>query len=548
VHLENGVFAIENVLEPVWQADVQAQLTGDASGFAELADAKHLLALRRWEITPSDLAGAVRASVAARMPVREDIVESEVDWNVALNARGVSSKAPLDNRTLSDGDLAITASRDGLSIKGKAKIDGVPTEVALVQPLSHGDTADGPGERTARLTLDDAARKRLAMNLDQILSGPVEAQVTSLPDGGEGEHYDLDLRRARLVMPGLDWSKAAGVPATLTFDIKPADGGYSVENMQLDGAGFGFAGTAKLDGSYGLISADLDQFALHEGDSLACQLTRTRTGYRVVAHGASFDVKGILNHLENGGDYRVSSDVAVDARISRVIGFNQEVVASAHLGLASGGGYLHRLDVTGTLDGADLNFAYSDNSEGSSLLAAIDDAGSVLRFINVYSRVDGGRLSITGERAGNDGRLAGTFQLTSFDVRKEPATSQAASTRAAAPATHVDSMTAHFQKVGDRISIADALVRGPRFGATFNGGFDLAESRLAVSGTFIPAYELNNAVGHIPVLGCVLANGERGGVLGVTFRVDGPLSGPYVRVNPLSVVAPGILRRIFEFH
>ena len=90
-----------------------------------------------------------------------------------------------------------------------------------------------------------------------MLSGTISALVSDSPDG-KGQHYDLDLRRARVVLPGLGWTKGIGVPATLTFDVKPANDGYAVENLVLDGDGFGFTGSARLDESYNLHSADID--------------------------------------------------------------------------------------------------------------------------------------------------------------------------------------------------------------------------------------------------------------------------------------------------
>src|SRR5439155_5187465 len=190
-----------------------------------------------------------------------------------------------------------------------------------------GGAAAGPGERTARLTLDDAARKRLGIGLDEILGGTVGAQISNIDDGSTGQHYDLDLRRAQVNMPGLGWSKAIGVPATLSFDVKPMDGGFSVENIELGGSGFGFIGSAKLDSSYALISADVEHFALHQGDSVSFSLTRTKNGYAIVAKGTSFDLKGVLDHLENGGDQNVTApDVTIEARVDKLVGFNQQAI------------------------------------------------------------------------------------------------------------------------------------------------------------------------------------------------------------------------------
>jgi hypothetical protein len=58
---------------------------------------------------------------------------------------------------------------------------------------------------------------------------------------------------------------------------------------------------------------------------------------------------------------------------------------------------------------------------------------------------------------------------------------------------------------------------------------------------------LNSALGNIPILGGIFVGRQGEGVVGITFAIQGQLDDPNVRVNPMSVVAPGIFRQIFEF-
>ena len=69
---------------------------------------------------------------------------------------------------------------------------------------------------------------------------------------------------------------------------------------------------------------------------------------------------------------------------------------------------------------------------------------------------------------------------------------------------------------------------------------------LDLEGTMIPAYALNSVFGHIPLLGEIFTGGEKGGgVFAATYRMTGPIEEPMVSVNPLSALAPGILRNVF---
>ena len=62
----------------------------------------------------------------------------------------------------------------------------------------------------------------------------------------------------------------------------------------------------------------------------------------------------------------------------------------------------------------------------------------------------------------------------------------------------------------------------------------------------MPAYALNNMFARLPLVGMFMG-GQNEGLLGVTYEVVGPPHAPVLRVNPMSAVAPGILRKLFEF-
>jgi hypothetical protein len=64
----------------------------------------------------------------------------------------------------------------------------------------------------------------------------------------------------------------------------------------------------------------------------------------------------------------------------------------------------------------------------------------------------------------------------------------------------------------------------------------------------MPVYGVNRIFGEIPLIGQILGNGRDRGLIGVTFRLTGKTAKPQLEINPISAIAPGILRQIFEFH
>ena len=109
-------------------------------------------------------------------------------------------------------------------------------------------------------------------------------------------------------------------------------------------------------------------------------------------------------------------------------------------------------------------------------------------------------------------------------------------------------LRAEFTRNSGQLTVREGVVKGPAIGATIEGSIDYVGNQVRMSGTFIPMYGLNNMVGQIPVLGLFLGGGSNEGLIGMTYEVVGSPNQPTLRVNPISMMAPGVLRKIFEFN
>lgn len=562
VDVTAGAFAISNMAQRFPEGQIEMQLEGDVGAMAEIADSAPLLAMQRRSIDPSTLSGKGQANLSVKLPLKPGLSPTEVDWRVGLTTTGFASSAPIEGRTIKNGALSMTATQDEVTIQGKATINGVLASIDLAQPLGDGD-GDGDseeGRRKITLSLDEKARKQLGIGLDNVIGGTVGAVVSDLGDGSKGQHYELDLKQARLMLQAVGWSKGIGVPAKLSFDLKPSKNGFLVDNMVAVGDGFGFRGKAVLDAKYGLVSAELDQLALRKGDQISVSLSRKGNGYSIVARGTSFDVRGLIAQYKAAatGPSEDAADLWVDAKVGTLIGFNQATLSDAAVVVQSRGGTVRKATLEGVLDSGGISLSYADSGDQAELRINSADAGSVFRFIDIYSRIAGGQLTMTGRRAGSTGPFSGIFDVLKFRIVGEPSMSRLVSatngTGPAATRTGVDPgnvafdrMRLDYTKRGSVVVIDDAILRGASVGATFNGTLDLARQTVSLAGTYLPAYAFNNLFGKLPIIGLALGGGSKGGLIGVTFKVDGKLSAPSLMINPLSVITPGIFRKIFEF-
>jgi len=97
-----------------------------------------------------------------------------------------------------------------------------------------------------------------------------------------------------------------------------------------------------------------------------------------------------------------------------------------------------------------------------------------------------------------------------------------------------------------RYVINGGRASGPALGLTINGWVEPATERLELNGVLVPSFGVNSALGGIPIIGDLMVGREGEGILSLTYSVRGELDRAQVAVNPLSAVAPGVLRRIFE--
>jgi hypothetical protein len=94
--------------------------------------------------------------------------------------------------------------------------------------------------------------------------------------------------------------------------------------------------------------------------------------------------------------------------------------------------------------------------------------------------------------------------------------------------------------------MSDSQLRGPMLGASIRGKVDFKMRRVNLGGTYVPLQGLNSALCEIPLFGQIITGPKCEGISGMTFAIQGPMDRPEVIVNPLSMLAPGIFRDIFQ--
>lgn len=562
IAIPDGRFLVTDFAERPAPASADVTLEGDAISLARLMQARPLTVFDRIGYDPERISGKAHADIVTRFPLKRDLDLAEVEWNAIVEVEDAASSEKLFGRQISDADLVIEADRTSARINGQAVVDGTRTQLSLVEPLGGSDVQR---ERKVAATLDADALSRMGISLGKVIDGPLDVRMVEAEDG---TRQVIDLTQAEIELPWIGWRKGAGIPAEASFAMRSENGITNIDDFYIEGPSFSAAGEMEVDKG-GLLSADFPNVALNEGDAFSMELSRRGKTYEITVSGARMDARGLINKLFHGGgigDEQGDANLTVTANLGSVRGFGGRVVRNVSMSYGTKAGWFDSLSVRG---------AFSDTSYVSVLATTVDrrttfqidssDAGSALAMVDVYRRLEGGELRARLVRDAG-GPFVGPVVATNFEVVDEPRLKSLVGDPFRVHRDRADGFAevkrqldkvntnrvrfvearATIDKGAGYFRVQDAALNAVQIGLTFDGLLFDENDYMNLKGTFLPAMGINRAIGMIPFVN-LLGNGRDTGLMGVTFRLSGPRRNPTLEINPISAIAPGEFRRVFEF-
>ena len=185
------------------------------------------------------------------------------------------------------------------------------------------------------------------------------------------------------------------------------------------------------------------------------------------------------------------------------------------------------------------------------LNANIHDAGGLIEFLDIDRGIKGGHTIVKAFREGPFSTVVGTIKTKAYHMSDAPNFGrllQAISLVDIFKALSDEGIAfkrleADFTWKGNVINFENGITNSSTVGFTFAGGMNTETKVVALQGTAIPFYGLSRIVGSIPIVGTILTAGE--GIYAVNYSVEGDMKDPKITGNPLSALAPGILRKLF---
>ena len=543
IQADNLVFTVPDTTpRAIVDAQTRAHLTGTADSLADLLSREPLRKQAGLEIDPATVKGQAEGDLVLDLKLGKTAKHEDTQFRATGALTNLTIDKLIGDEKFEQASVTFQADRNTLKITGEGQLFGAATRIDV------GRAAGDEGSATLTFALDAAARAKRGLNFGW-LTGSLPIKLKA-PLSRASADVEIDLTPAGIDNPVPGFAKAAGKPGKATFQVKPApEGGASLNAIAVD---FGTAlirGSADAAADGSIQAARLTQARISAGDDFKGDIVNSANVIKATVRGSTLDARPFIKSLTEAGSPSQAGgpDFDIDLKIATAIGANKQTIGNLELNASRRGGD----DRVTLLRGRIGQGAVSASREaGGDLRLTSSDAGALARFADLYSRMEGGNLDLT-LRTGGDSS-AGAATITNFVLKDEPAFRQlVAAGQAQTPGVAVDPsavrfqrMTATFERSPGMLDIKDAVIYNPNMGLTAEGRINFARSEIDVSGTFVPAYSVNSMLNKIPLVGVLLGGGQNEGVFGISYRVRGAINAPQVSINPLSAIAPGILRKI----
>jgi len=554
LNIVEASFSVPDTQVKAAPASVNMRVTGPLDAVADLFERERLKNFVQLPIDATTVKGQIDGQIVIDLKLADEIKAEDTRMRASASLTNFSVDKLVGQEKLEAGSLNLTAERGTLRASGQGRLFGAPATIELRKQINM------PTEAIIGMTLDDAARTKLGLNFGQTLTGQIGAKMTAALGQQDKmrAQVEIDFTKANIdnLLPG--FVKPIGKPAKASFTLINDLSGPDLENFVFDGGTAYAKGTIELDTVGGMERLKLTQVRLSPGDDMQIMAEQTKDLLKLSISGKSVDAKPFLRLLTTGTAPRAGSgpskDFDVDLKANLVAGYNNQTASNVTLRMGRRSGQIRLFNLNGKF-GKDNVLGSVVRVQGEPQISlATNDGGALLTFFDLYKRMEGGKLQFTALLT--DGEIDGTVTVQNFIVRNEPAlrrlVSEGVAQRDRSGQIKIDTtasaftkMQVSFTRAPGSIELRDGVIYGPEAGTTIEGTLDTINDRVNLTGTFVPAYGLNNLFSKIPLFGVFLGGGENEGLFGINFRLSGPSTSPALTINPLSALAPGFLRKIF---
>ena len=577
--VSSGHFEDMNLAAKSSIGEIKFAGSGKTADLLSLLNHEPLKLLHKFGLDPTTVGGTGSVNATLHLPLVKGVKIDEVDFAGTAHADDISIPHIQPKLDITTGTLDIALTRAGLKATGKVGLNGAtPLNLTWNERFTRGKGPSSSYKLSGTTTNDD--RNAIGLKFDKFLTGPAVISATLTGSGADIGHADIhaDLTPAVVHVNYLGWTKPADKSLALDVTLDMLKDGYQFRNFKLSGPEVDAHGKFDMNKSWDWMMVDLPTVKLGPDNDLALKGQRDAKNTLVVeATGARADASDLLHDFVSGNDDKAEREAAanrlvtpemvadlsrrtnINVAVTHVKGQNDTSFSDLKARFSIIDGWVYTLLIKGN-DAASMPVTATiepDKNRTRKFSMSSGDAGTIFRTLDLINGVKGGAMKadavIDDTLPGSP--MTGTIDVRKFRLTKAPVLAKILTLGSltgigdtlSGDGIYFDHLVLPFRVTGHRIHVEEARVAGPAIGLTMKGQIDRVSDALDLEGTLVPAYTINSVLGNVPLLGPLLIGREGEGIFGFTYAVKGQTEDPSVIVNPLSAIAPGFLRRLFEF-
>ena len=545
---------------------VSGRVAGAMPDVLALVDMGPLRYPTRFGVNAASSKGEATVDLKIKIPLLRSVTVDQV--GIAIKADVAGFGLTLGKATqLTDGNVSFAIDNQRLHATGTSGLGGSPARLAL-DWTEEFSTAKGPITTRVALkgSVDDAARAVLGLNFKDYLKGSIGVSGTLTGHRGSLQQgsFVLDLTPSVVTLNSVALTKAAGVPMSARLAVGFGEGSaLDTIGVRISGAGTSVNANAKFEGGH---LAQISAPGMRLGPQNDFSLTLTRSpvsGSDLTIRGHSLDGSRLGAAGSGGEDTKFDEPYRISAHLDRVA--LRDGVAMNNFALDTSGvaDRVATLSMSANLTkSATVTMTIAPQDGGRHLAVSAGDVGLLLQGLYGFTSMKGGKLTINASfptaadqmTPANVPDFQGKASLKDFRILNQPFLARLFTVGSLGGLANllqgqgieVSSLDVPFSSKNDVITVRDVRATGPAIGISADGYVDRPKNAIGLKGSLVPLFGINSVLGNIPLLGTLVTSKEGEGIIGITYSVSGNTDEPNVSVNPLSVLAPGILRRIFE--
>lgn len=555
----------------------------DLKGKGPLSDILYIINQKPLEypsqagIDPSKAKGEANLALHMDFPLLADLRFKDVKMTLKGALKNVVLEREITEKlkaSLTKGVFSVDLTEEQMIIEGKGVLNEHASDLRYTHYFSSKKSYDFQLQADMMASFQDF--QRVGFDCGDYAKGPTKTTLTYTYESREKNYLtiDLDITPATLTFSPLEWIKKPGEPASLSFALNFEKGKLShITDLKMVSPLYSFQGSIQFDNEQSWKIIHFSQFKGPYTDTEFSVRKPYENAYELSFQGKNVNLENFLRFIEkeeNEADYP-PTDIKLFAKVGHLrlgegrVFHNVEATSDfflqgknsfwkeVKLRAEAGQGMAEKGDVAHISGGILFEIKPGPNNT-QSLLVNANDAGQFLKNLSIYDDIKGGALVIKAERQ-NYGPFKGIFKLKQFEAHKIPVFGRLAAVLSPIgivnlfsndESVSMERFDCNFVFDEAFISVKNGIGKSLSLGFTVEGTIDRLKRAFNLKGNVTPARFLNSVLNNIPIVGSLLNGGEGEGLFGAAYTVTGSFSNPDVSVNPLTMLTPGFLRKIFS--